>query len=204
MSKARAGNTTEGNQFYRKHFHKTIVALIVTIFLMIGCVVFLLYQVHHRPIPLFNAAAPDGRRMMLPASEDPNLLPDTLIKWANQAAVASYTYDFSNYETQLALARPYFTNTGWTLYRNSIQNLLNSIAKNKLSVTSVVTAPSVISNSGQYPGLGMAWRIQIPFLVGYEGAENVTMQRFTVTLTIVRVPTTQNPAGIGIDQFVMR
>lgn len=204
MVKSNRSSTSHNNAFYRRHFHTVIIGLVVSIIIMLCCVIVVLYQIQNRPIPSFHAVASDQKQMHLVPSVDPNLLSTTLIKWANQAVVAAYTYDFSNYEDQLALARPYFTENGWLLYQNSTQNLINTIRKNQLIVNGVVSGPSVISNSGDLPDLGMTWRIQIPFLVTYQGAENVRNEFFIVTLTIVRVPTTQNPAGIGIDQFVMR
>lgn len=191
------------NDFYRQHYNKMIIALIVAIFLMLTMVIVVLYQLSHRPLPQFNAVAPNGQMMELTAGDEPNLLSSTLLKWARKAAVAAYTFDFVNYEKQIALARPYFTEAGWGDYQNSISNLLGDIKQNQLFVNGVVAGAPVISNQGELPGHGYTWRVQLPFLVTYQSAESKTSRTFTVIMTIVRVPTWENPAGIGVDQFVM-
>lgn len=203
MAKANS-NETNGNMFYQKHFHKIIVGLMICIFLIILLVIILLVQVYHRPEPPFMAASNDGRKMHLVAFNDPNLLPSTLIRWASKAAVAAYTYDFYNYQKELDAVRPYFTEEGWAGYNNSIKGVINTISANKLFVNGVVSAPPVISNQGRLDKYDRVWRIQIPFLVTYQSAETTQTANYMVTLMIVKVPTTENPAGIAINQFVMR
>jgi intracellular multiplication protein IcmL len=67
----------------------------------------------------------------------------------------------------------------------------------------VVSDTPVISNQGEIPGKGYVWRIQMPFLVTYQSSEGTSKKSYMVSVTIVKVPTWKNPAGIGIDQFVM-
>lgn len=197
-------NNNDGNEFYRLHSQKVLVGLIVCLIFMLIMVVILFYQINHRPVPPYIAASPDGQKMDLKPYDDPNLLSSTLIKWASKAAVTAYTYDFYNYPGQLLMAQPYFTEAGWASYRQSIQGLIDTITTNKLFVNGVVSAPPVISNQGSVGGYDKAWRVQIPFLVTYQSSESTTNANYMVTLMIVKVPTTENPAAIAIDQFVMR
>jgi hypothetical protein len=197
-------NNNDGNEFYRLHSQKVLVGLIVCLIIMLMMVVVLLVQIKHRPIPPFVAVSPDGQKMQLKSYDDPNLLSSTLIKWASKAVVTAYTYDFYNYPKQLEMAQPYFTEAGWASYRQSIQALIDTITTNKLFVNGVVSSPPVISNQGSLGGYDRVWRIQIPFLVTYQSSESTTNASYMVTLMIVKVPTTENPAAIAIDQFVMR
>ena len=196
--------TTRSNTAYRDHYQKVLIALIVIIAIALLMTFLVLYQLLKRPLPVFTAIAQNGARLVLVPSTEPNLLSSTIIKWARKAAVAAYTYDFVNYNKQLAAVRPYFTTAGWTDYQNNIVSLVQTIKQGQLFVNSIVVNPPVISNQGDLPGHGYTWRLQIPFLVTYETSETSTRQSFTVFMTIVRVPTKTNPAGIGIDQFVMR
>ena len=193
------------NNFYRDKYNSLIYVLIGEIVILLLLVSFVLYQIFHRPLPVFIAATPKGQQMQLTASLEPNLLANTLLKWASNAAVAAYTYNFdaNEYKQQLALIRPYFTDAGWQSYQSSIRGLINTIFQNQLAVNSVVSGTPVISNQGEFPGHGYTWRIQIPFLVTYLSSEQTRREAYTVTLTIVKVPTYINPAGIGIDQFIM-
>jgi intracellular multiplication protein IcmL len=191
------------NDFYRNHYHHVIIGLMVVIVLMMVAVGVVLYQIQHRPLPQFNALSPDGKRMLLIPYDEPNLLPDTILRWASKASTVAYTFDFVNYNKQIAAARPYFTEAGWQDYLRSVRGLISTIVQNQLFINGVVYGTPVISNQGPLPGKGYAWRVQIPFSVTYQSA-NITSQRnFVVVLSIIRVPTDINKQGIGIDQFVM-
>jgi intracellular multiplication protein IcmL len=191
------------NDFYKDHYHRVIMGMMALIVMMIMVVGVILYQVFHRPLPTFNAVQARGERRVLIPYHEPNLLPDTILRWASKAATIAYTFDFVNYHKQIAAVRPYFTSAGWNDYLNSIQGLISTIVKNQLFINGVVSDPPVISNQGPLPGKGYSWRVQIPFLVSYQSANNDSKRNYYVIITIIRVPTEINPQGIGIDQFVM-
>jgi intracellular multiplication protein IcmL len=203
MSTSRQQGSSVGNAFYIKHYHTFFIVTIIAIFLALIFACILLYQVSHRPLPTYLAIGSTGKTMQLTPEEEPNLLPTTLIKWASKAAVIAYTFDFVNYDKELSAARPYFTQAGWENYKASISNAVQTVKQNQLFVNGVVVGAPVIANQGELPGRGYVWRIQLPFLVTYQSAENVSRRFYTVILTVVRVPTWINSTAIGIDQFVM-
>lgn len=189
--------------FYRDHYHHVLLAGMLALVFLIITVLVVLYQSVHRPLPAFHARQPDGKIMQLTPAAEPNLLSDTILQWASKAATTAYTFDFVNYNKQIAAARPYFTDAGWADYLESVDNLITTIVKNQIFVSGVVAGVPVISNQGPLPGKGYVWRVQIPFLVSYQSSETVRKDNFIVVITIVHVPTNINPQGIGIDQFVM-
>lgn len=203
MSTERQSRPLKKNDFYASSYTSLMIIFIVEVVLVSLLLALVLYQIRNRPLPTFVATTPSKQRMQLTPSIEPNLLPSTLIRWASKAAVAAYTFDFVNYNKQIALARPYFTEAGWNDYQASIADLIRTITQNQLFVNGVVSAPPVISNQGDLPGRGYTWRIQVPFLVTYQSAGQISRAHYTVVITIVRVSTSVNPAGIGIDQFVM-
>ena len=191
------------HDFYRQHTHHMIwllMALIVLLMLLIGLV---LYQLLNRPLPSFKAVDVDQKEMSLTSFTEPNLLPDTIINWASKAAITAYSFDWVNYEAQIGVARPYFTDAGWQDFLKSINPVIRSVIQAQLFVNSIVSGTPVIANQGPLPGRGQVWRIQIPFLVNYQSANGTTRRNFIVSLSIVRISTAINPQGIGIDQFVM-
>lgn len=203
MSSPRQEKLTEPFNFYREYYQGFLILLVTFIFILLAMAGVVLYQITHRPLPIFIAETPDGKQMQLVSRDEPNFQPDTLLRWAGKAAVAAYTFDFANYNKQLALARPYFTQAGWDNYRASISGLLNSIVANQVLINSVVIGSGVITNQGDFTGHGFAWRIQLPFLVTTQSPESTVQKTYTVVLTLVKVPTQINPVGIGVDQFVM-
>ena len=191
------------NNFYRRHYQRILYALMVAIVLAISAVGLVLYQMLNRPLPTFDAIQADGKTMLLRPYDEPNYLPDTIIRFASKGAVLAYTFDFVHYNEQIASARPYFTDDGWNDYLRSVNTLIQNIVQNQLFVNGVVSGQPVISNQGPLPGRGYTWRVQIPFLVTYQSANTTTRRSFYVIITVVKVPTATNPQGIGIDQFVM-
>lgn len=189
--------------FYQTYFSYFLALLIGAIIVLILLAGFVLYQVTHRPLPPFIAVASNGKQMSLVSYKEPNYLPSTLIQWASKATVAAYTFDFARNQQQLAMARPYFTDAGWVAYQSAVSSVIAAVVQRQLIVNGVVVGTPVISNSGDMTGHGYTWRIQLPFLVTTQSADAIDKKSFMVVLTIVKVPTTQNPAGVGIDQFVM-
>ncbi len=203
MTSPRTDITENKNIFYRNYFEWIIIVLIVSIVIALFSSSLVLYQVFHRPLPRFNAVAANEQRMGLTPYNEPNLLPTTILTWASKAAVAAYTFDFVNYDKEILLAKPYFTTAGWEAYQAAIANVISRITKNQLFVNGVVAGPPVISNQGPMASGVYTWRVQIPFLVTYQSAEEVKTTNFLVVLQIVKVPTEINPDGIGIDKFEM-
>jgi intracellular multiplication protein IcmL len=198
----------QDNDFYREHYHQIIMVMMGLIVVILLVMSFIFYQILTRPLPKFYAIQPNNQTMSLTSYDEPNLLAETILRWSSKAATLAYTFKFSDYvgagnaEAQTA-ARPYFTTDGWEDYQQSTAPLITRIVENRLLVRSVVDGPPVISNQGPLPGKGYVWRVQIPLLVTYESAGPKVTQHFLVTLSLVRVSTNINPAGIGIDQFVM-
>jgi intracellular multiplication protein IcmL len=195
--------TSQSTQYYQDYYHVFIIGAMGIIVIILIATSFLVYQLHHRPVPLFYAVQPNGYQRVLTAYEEPNFLPDTILRFASKAATTAYTFVFSNINNNLALAKPYFTEAGWTSYRASVDGLISGVVKNQLFVDGIVSGVPVISNQGVLPAKGYTWRVQIPFLVVYQSANTTTTRKFIVVVTLVKVPTYVNPRGIGVDQFVM-
>lgn len=192
------------NQYYRQLYPTVMMTLMLMTLFIIAMVALVLYQILHRPIPQFVVRATNNKSMELTAFDEPNYLPETLLRWAKKGAVSAYTFDFVRYNEEILRAAPYFTEAGWLDYRDQVTGLLNVIAQKQLFVNGVVAGTPVISNEGDLSGKGYAWRIQLPFLVTYQSAETTSRQNYMVVMTVVKIPTNVDPMGIGIDQFVMR
>lgn len=191
------------NAFFKHYYHYFIFMLMIIIVVMLAIVGIVMYQMKTRPLPVFDAVTTDHHQMHLTPFEEPNLLSDTILSWASKAATTAFTFDFVNYNKEISQARLYFTDAGWGDFNSSISHLISTIVQNQLFVSGVVSGTPVISNQGPLPGQKYVWRVQIPFLVTYQSANTTSRRDYFVVLSITRVPTTVNPRGIGIDQFVM-
>lgn len=193
----------KNNLFYRNYYPHIILLLMLLIVILMGMIFLVMHQLFHRPLPAFTALDPDHKSMLLTPFTTPNLQPDTIIRWASKAAIRAYSFDWVNYNREIQAARPYFTSGGWQDFLRSVNAVIKSVVQGQLFVNGIVSGTPVISNQGPLPGKGQVWRVQIPFLVTYQSANNATKRNFIVSLTIVHISTNINPQGIGIDQFVM-
>ncbi len=191
------------NKFYHNHYHHVIIVMMLLMVIMTLVVGLVFYQMVTRPLPVFNAIDSSGANMQLLPYDQPNQLPDTIIRFASKAATLAYTFDYVNYNKEIGQARDYFTADGWNDFQASMTDTLRDIVQKQLFVYSVVRDTPVIENQAQVYGR-YTWRVQIPFLVTYQSSDRSESKNYMVSVTIVQVPTNINPAGIGIDQFVMR
>src|SRR3990167_2712094 len=99
------------------------------------------------------------------ANNVPNLDQVTLSVWANEAIVATYSYDYKNFLTQQKVIAKYFTAAGWTSYSSAlnISKLPEMIQKNSYFVSSVALLPPEIKNIAT-----QHWQAIMPLLVIYK------------------------------------
>ena len=191
----------DANAFYRDNYRYFLYAVVALMFLVVIAIGVAAHLLKQRPLPVFFAEQ-NGKQMQLFPSVEPNLLPDTIIRFASKAAVAAYTFDFANLDEQLQAAKPYFTEAGWNAFYAVASKSFKTVVTNRLLVNGVVVGAPVISNQGELPDIGYAWRVEIPFLITYSSASVTTKSRHVIVVTLVRVPTSKNPQGIGINQFI--
>lgn len=192
------------NEFYRDNYRRLVMILllsIVIIFLLGGS---LIYIWTHPPSPRYFATATNGRIIPLVPLDEPNLSNAALLQWAQTAAIAAFTFDFTNYRQQLQAASEFFTAEGWESYVHSLIQTRNLelVKAKQLVVHAVATgAPTFTDTPGVVKGR-YSWRVQMPLLVTYESVQVTVPQNVIVTMLITRTSTLNSPSGIGIAQFV--
>ena len=192
----------EENSFYRNYYHYFFYVMALLVFALLAMAGVVIHILNNRPEPVFYAKDPDNKTMLLTGTSQPNLLPDTIIRFASKAAVLAYTYDFAHYEAQLAAVKPYFTKSGWDAFNSKLANQIQDVRTKRLFVNGVVVGTPVINNQGELPDRGYVWRVVIPFLITFQSASETSKSNYTIEVSVVHVPTTDNPQGIGIDQFI--
>lgn len=192
------------NQFYKDSQRKVILALLIAIVVNIVLVSMLVYMITHPPAPKYFATTINGRITPLFPLNEPNQSDSAVLQWANQAAIAAFTYNFVNYRDELQASSGFFTADGWDQFLNALQssNNLDAVKAKKLIVSAVATRAPIILQKGVLNG-SFSWRVQMPILVTYQSASEFTQQNNVVTMLITRVSTLNSPRGIGISQFVV-
>lgn len=192
------------NNFYRDSYRRVLLILLLSIVINIGLSSLLYYIFTHPPKPKFFATSINGRITPLFPLNLPNQSDGAVLQWANQAAVAAFTYNFVNYRQELQAASEFFTPKGWRQFLVALQssNNLDAVKVKKLIVSAVATRAPIILQKGILNGR-YAWRIQMPILVTYQSASEISRQNNVVTMLVTRVSTLNNPRGIGISQFIV-
>lgn len=192
------------NKFYKDSQRKVIFALLIAILVSLVMGSMLFYIITHPPAPKYFATSINGRITPLFPLEEPNQSDSAVLQWANQAAIASFTYNFVNYRDELQASSGFFTAEGWDQFLTALQqsNNLDAVKAKKLIVSAVATRAPIILQKGVLNG-SFAWRVQMPILVTYQSASEFTQQNNVVTMLIMRVSTLNSPRGIGISQFVV-
>lgn len=198
------GTVTLRNKFYHDGQRKLVVILLISV--LANCVLgfMLLYLISHPPAPKYFATSINGRITPLFPLQVPNQSDSAVLQWANQAAIAAFTYNFVNYRTELQAASGFFTASGWSQFLTALQqsNNLDAVKAKKLVVSAVATRAPIILQKGILNGT-YAWRVQMPVLVTYQSASEFSQQNNVVTILVTRISSLNSPRGIGIDQFVV-
>lgn len=192
------------NQFYKDSQRKVVLALLVALVVNLVLASMLVYILTHPPAPKYFATSINGRITPLFPLNEPNQSDSAVLQWANQAAIAAFTYNFVNYRDELQASSGFFTAEGWDQFLNALQqsNNLDAVKAKKLIVSAVATRAPIILQKGVLNG-SYSWRVQMPILVTYQSASEFTQQNNVVTMLIARVSTLNSPRGIGISQFVV-
>ena len=192
------------NKFYKDSRRKLILALFIAIVLITLLTTFLGYIILHPPQPKYFATSINGRITPLIALDEPNQADSAVLQWANQAAIAAYTYNFVNYARELNAASSFFTTTGWNQFLYALQSSKNidTVTTKKLVVSAVATRAPVILQKGELSGR-FSWRIQIPLLITYQSASEFDQQNVVITMLVARISPLESPRGIGIEQFIV-
>lgn len=192
------------NTFYRDGQRKLVAGLIIAVLVNLIMALMLFYEITHPPRPKYFATSLNGRITPLFPLEEPNQSDSAVLQWANQAAIAAFTYNFVNYRDELQSSSGFFTSDGWQQFLTALQesNNLDAVKAKKLIVSAVATRAPIILQKGMLNGK-YSWRVQMPLLVTYQSASEFSQQNNVVTMLITRVSTLNSPRGIGISQFVV-
>lgn len=140
--------------------------------------VYLLYVLFFVSIPTF--AAPDMTQLSV---------------WANEAIVATYTFDYQNFLPRQKEIAKYFTAAGWTAYSNALTaaKLPDTVKNNSYFVSAVATLPPVVKQIN-----ATQWQATMPLLVLYKNPQYQQKQNLLVTINFIQAPSGQGVRGLAI------
>jgi len=121
-----------------------------------------------------------------------------LAVWANEAIVATYTYNHQNFLSRQKEIAHYFTSAGWMAYSKALNDskLPDVVQKNAYYVNAVATQPPNVKVLGNNQ-----WQAVMPVLVVYKNPEFQQKQTLEVTLGFTSVPFGQGVRGLAITSL---
>jgi|GEM_PF-1553523 len=122
-----------------------------------------------------------------------------LAVWVNEAIVATYTFNASNYLDRQRDIAKYFTAQGWTNYITALNTsgLPDTVKTNSYAVSAVALAPPEVSVSND----GQSWKASMPLLVVYKNPQFKQQQTLQVDITFVEAASNQGVRGLAMNSL---
>ena len=114
------------NSFYRDGQRKMITILIFSVIVNFILAGLLGYIITHPPEPRYFATSISGKITPIVALNAPNQSDSAVLQWANQAAIAAFSYNFVNYRSELVASSGFFTAEGWDSQQHMTVTMLVS------------------------------------------------------------------------------
>lgn len=133
-------------------------------------------------------------------SDDPGQInKQTLVKWAENVAIAAFEFNYKNKELHFAALQDCFTTAGWKSFNDALtrSNNLEIINQEKLTVSATVAGQAEVTTDNS-----ATWQITVPMTVNYENDNKFFKQRLATKLEIVVQNNDDGEKQFGITQLI--
>lgn len=190
---------------YREGFNNLVwVVKILSLGIAVMTVVLFYYINSVLPRDRFYAlTGVDGTtKMPMVAMSTPNVTNDALMAWAALAATDIMTFGFHDIDEMFSKSRTYFTDEGWLSFGEAFGKsvFLRNVLTSQQIVTAVPRGSPKVVHIGFYKGQ-YQWVLDVPMLMTIRAGAKAKQERTNVRMFIVRMPTQNNPMGIGINTW---
>lgn len=192
------------NDYYRDSFGKLMlimVSMIIAIMLLLATSLYLYFSAPPpQSIPVYS----DWRVQPDIALDQSHLETPELLQWVSDSMRNVFRFDFLHYNDQLKSASMHFTDDGWRIFLDQLNNYANynDVQTKKQFINSAPDGAPFITQQGLYLGR-YVWWVQVPIILSYVGADGSTSKKLSLQVLVVRVPTTNNLNGVGIDNIIV-
>lgn len=190
------------NDFYRDNFRRVILVLILSLILNIVLSMAASWLFLNRPQPIYYATSTDGKLIRMIPLNEPFVKNEQVLAFATQAAIASTSFDFLNYEANLAESKKFFTNNGFDSFLGALNSSGNlaRVKERDLVAKGIITGVPTIIKQGQL-GRRYTWRVEVPMTILYESASDKFRQNVLLSMLVSRVSTADTAAGIQVSRY---
>ena len=194
------------NEFYRDGFRNMMgIALVEAVVIVMMLITLIAYIDNSKAQDHYFATTADGRIMQLISLENANMSTSALLSWAAQAGTEVMTFGFHDYQRRLQNSSRFFTRHGWETFATALQKsrIIESIEAQQQVVSAQPRSAPILVQGGVFNGK-YRWVVELPLTVKYQSGTGVRPDNLTVTLVIDRVPSLENPSGVGIEQWIAK
>jgi len=192
------------NDFYRDGFRNMIkIAIAESIIIIVLILSFIAYLNATEAKNHYFATTADGRIMRLVPLNLPNMNTSALMSWVSQAATEVMTFGYHDYQRRMQQSSRHFTRKGWETFTAALQKsrIIDSVEASKQVVTARPRSAPVLRQEGSINGV-YRWVVDLPLTVLYRSATSSRSDNLNIRLVIYRVPSLENPNGVGIEQWI--
>ena len=121
-----------------------------------------------------------------------------LAVWANEAIIATYTFNYKTYLEQQKEIAKYFTSDGWISYSKALDTskLPESVQKSLYDVTAVATQPPKLVTLDP-----THWQVIMTILVVYQNPQYQQRQNLKVVMNFTQAPAGEGVRGLAISNL---
>lgn len=190
------------HMLYARAFRTATLACVAMAVALVASVGISAWLIVWKPEPRYFAVQQDGSLVPMVALDRPWKSDAAVIDFAVRGVTAAHTLSFTNWRSELTDASAWFTREGFDSYLRALQDSgnLDLVQQNRLNSYAIANR-AVIVQQGVYTDGTWRWNVQVPLTIVYESASERSEQEILGTVIVRRVPTVENPEGIGIQLF---
>lgn len=188
--------------------HKNVVRLVQRQSLTILLLVFVLIggAIVFQPLYKYYLRWPGADKKIEPlvALTEPNLTDQAILSWVVTSITEIMTFGFGDFDQRIIAQHHRFTPEGWESFVNSVRerNMREDFKMHQLVLATVPANTPVIVAKGFDEDNDYVWTIELPIVMTYSTNNNrQSGKKSIVRVTVARMPSLANKAGIGIKMW---
>ncbi|WP_162902479.1 DotI/IcmL/TraM family protein [Facilibium subflavum] len=202
MRKDVLSSIIEKNDFYRRNFQRAALGFLISAIANIILIVLLFIVVLVKPTNHYFSVSQSGELVQIRPTDQPVVDNQLIISWLYQRLPQIYAVDFVNYQTQLQMMAPLFTESGWSKFSVAFMKYIETIKKEKLVSSLVLKQAPVVIGQGTIQGV-YTWRVQVPVEIHFEKENKSQSRAMLLTVNLQRVAAEKNQGKLfGISQII--
>ena len=193
------------NAYYRDGFRNMVWIAHIQVVLILVLSSFLMFCVTRTErLDSYFAKNIEGISVEMFSLKSPNMEKTAVTKWAVQSAAQIMSFGFNDVEERFAVSMSFFTPKGWASFKGALtgSRMFKDMHEKQLIFTSIpIKTPELLKE-----GLVVdryIWKFDIWLMITYRAGKQVKTTRKKVRMIVEKVPTIDNPTGLGISEWYL-